>query len=145
MPEFQLPGYKWSAHPARERAVAALAASIAVLGFGALIGIASGAVGWGVVSVAVLLASLNRFFLPSRFSIDDDGITARYPLRSQRFRWGEIRRFIVDNRGGYLSTRARRSRFDAFSGMHVLFGPDRRSVIEHIRAQLRHGEHAWAH
>ena len=40
---------------------------------------------------------------------DADGITARYPLRSQRCRWADVRRFMADAHGGYLSTRSRRS------------------------------------
>jgi len=90
----------------------------------------------GVVAMLVLLVALNRFFFPSRFEIDDEGITAHYLLSSQRLEWAGLRRFLHDENGGYLSTRARRSRLDAWKGMHILFGDERDRVISLIRERL---------
>ena len=69
-------------------------------------------------------ASINRFFLPSTFKIDEDGITASYPLRSMRLKWKDLRRFLVGEQGGLLSRRARSSSMDVFTGMlkSVVFG-----------------------
>lgn len=137
--------FTWQAHPARER----IGAAVLALG---LIGAFAGAVGlsfqspvWAAAACLILLAALNRFFFPSRFMIDADGITARYMLRSQQVRWDDIRRFVQDDRGGYISTRAKRSWLDAYRGMHILFGAHREAVIERIRARLSDGAGAWAH
>ncbi|MCH8315916.1 MAG: PH domain-containing protein [Planctomycetes bacterium] len=137
--------FTWQAHPARERiGTAALGLSV--------IGAITGAVGlsfqspvWAAAALLVLLAALSRFFFPSRFLIDADGITARYLLGTQQIRWRDIRRFVQDHRGGYISTRAKRSWLDAYRGMHILFGTDREAVIERIRARLSDGAGAWAH
>src|SRR5262245_16098716 len=133
--ENQRETYSWSAHPARER-VHGLA--------GAALVIASTAIGawisfgwpWALLWVAVLMIALNRFFFPSRFAIDAEGITASYPLRRQRYRWSDLRRFVLDRNGGYLSSRGRRSALDAYSGMHLLFGANRQEVIDRIRARM---------
>jgi len=94
-------------------------------------------VGWAGTGGAVLLIlALNRFFLPSRFSVDHEGITANHPLRSRRLRWTDVRRFVHDGRGGYLSTMARPSRLDAWRGMHILFGDQRQGVIDQIHGRL---------
>ena len=137
--------FTWQAHPARERVGAA---TLAI----SLIGALAGAVGmsfqspiWAAAALLVLLAALSRFFFPSRFVINADGITARYPLRTQQIRWKNIRRFVQDDRGGYISTRAKRSWLDAYRGMHILFGTQREAVIERIRARLSDGAAAWAH
>jgi hypothetical protein len=82
------------------------------------------------------MLSLNRFFLPSRFSIDAHGITAQFPLRRKHLRWRDVRRFLHDQHGGYLSTRSRASRLDAFSGMHLMFGQQREEVMQRIRAGM---------
>lgn len=126
----------WHAHPAVERAGAAVFAAATVLSVGAAVGVATASVAWGVLGLVVLVAALNRFFLPSRFVIDSDGITARYPLRRQRYRWRDVRRFLVDEHGGWLSTRATRSWLDPHRGLHVLFGRQRQAVIDRIRAHL---------
>ena len=86
-----------------------------------------------------LVVALNRFFFPSRFRIDPEGITARFPFQTQRLRWAEIRRFVVDEHGGYLSTRSKLSRLDAYRGLHILFGRHRQAVIDSIRTHLTKG------
>lgn len=135
----------WSAHPARERAAATAIALGAVAALAVAAGVLGGGVGWGLLAAAFLVLALNRFLLPSRFEIDDEGITARYPLRRQRARWTELRRVVHDRHGAFLSRRARPSRLDAFAGLHVLFGAERVRVLEAIRARLPRSETTpWA-
>ena len=128
--------YSWRAHPARTQVRRAGAAVLVIIAFAALLGAACGSVLVGVISAVVLVAALNRFFFPSRFEIDAEGITARYPLRTQRLAWISTRRFLHDAYGGYLSTRTRQSRLDAFSGMHLVFGADRSEAVEQICRRL---------
>jgi hypothetical protein len=128
--------FTWQAHPARERAGGAALGLATILAVAVAAWWSTGVIWWGVLSLAVLLFALNRFFFPSRFVIDGQGITAKYPLRSKRLAWGDLRRFSVDDNGGFLSTRARRSRLDAYRGMHILFGADRDAVVDRIQARL---------
>ncbi|MHC4414166.1 MAG: PH domain-containing protein [Planctomycetota bacterium] len=139
------PEFTWHAHPAAERARAATMASLVVICVAGAIYLSFQSIAWSGLGLIVLVAALNRFYFRSRFSIDAEGITARYPLRTQRFRWNDLRRFVVDERGGYLSSRSRRSWLDAYRGLHVLFGRQRESVIERIRAHLPKGDGSWAH
>lgn len=129
--------FVWRAHPARERRAQAAGALAVIVAFCALIFFAFSSITWAVLSLVVLLASLSRFFFPSRFEIDEEGITAKYPLRRMRLQWAELRRFAHDRYGGYLSTRIRPSRFDAFKGMHILFGAQRDRVVETINRLLK--------
>lgn len=131
--------FSWCAHPAAERRGAALAAAGLTLAMAAAIYLSFGSPAWAVFGLAALVIGLNRFFFRSRFKIDEDGITASYPLRTLRLNWPQVRRFVVDDRGAYLSTRTSRSWLDAYRGLHVLFGRDRSAVIEQIRAHLTEG------
>ncbi|MCZ6445794.1 MAG: PH domain-containing protein [Planctomycetota bacterium] len=139
MSDAHIEEFSWHAHPAGERIGAAVGAVVVVIAVTGAIYLAFQSIAWSLLALVVLIATLNRFFFPSRFSIDPDGITARYLLRTQRYRWKDLRRFVVDKRGGYLSTRSRRSWLDAYRGLHVLFGEHRTSVIERIRCQLPQG------
>ncbi len=78
----------WDAHPARERAGRAVLGGIVILVLAWLAGSLMQSLWWGFFAAVVLLVSLNRFFFPSRFTIDGEGITARYPLRRQRLPLG---------------------------------------------------------
>jgi hypothetical protein len=132
---------RWTAHPARERP------GRAALGVAIIAGIAAAAYlsfgwEWSVASALILILSLNRFFLPSRFELDNDRIVARNPLRSRTLHWRDVRRFVSDADGGFLSTRSRRSFMDPSSGMHLLFGGDeaqRHQIIQCIRARIGEG------
>ena len=115
--------------------MAAMAAGLIILAAAAMVW-ASFGVAWGLASAIVLVLALHRFFFPSRFSIDDEGIGARYLLRHQRLRWRDVRRLLHDEHGAYLSTRVRPSRLDAYVGMHILFGQHRDEVIRRIRERM---------
>jgi hypothetical protein len=131
--------FSWQAHPARERIGHAAAALVAVMAMGVLSGLLMQSSLWGVLAVALLMLALNRFFFPSRFIIDGEGITAHYPLRRKRLCWTDLRRFARDESGGYLSTRVRPSRLDAYRGMHILFGREREAILTRIREHLPQG------
>ncbi|OGF97609.1 MAG: hypothetical protein A2Z06_01635 [Candidatus Glassbacteria bacterium RBG_16_58_8] len=129
--------FTWRAHPARERVGTTVIAVILVLALSFAVTLSFRSLSWGSAGFLVLIVSLNRFFFPSRFSIDPEGITASYPLRRQRYRWDRVRRFHHDRNGGYLATRSTAHRLDAYRGMHVLFGCKPEEVIRRIRLCLQ--------
>ncbi len=130
----------WRVHPARERVKATLFAAVAILTIAAVIYVSFQSAGWSMIALLVLVMSLNRFFFSSRFTIDTEGITARYPLRRQRYDWENVRRFIHDRSGGYISTRRGASRLDTFRGMHLLFGDHHETVIRKIKQYIGEAE-----
>lgn len=129
----------WRAHPAKERVLRTVGASLVILLFGLLIFAGFQSPASGGLSVIVLVLALNRYFFPSRFEIDEEGITARYPLRRMRLLWKDLRRFVHDHHGGYLSTRSVASRLDAYQGMHILFDGHREQVVKRINQLLAAG------
>ncbi len=127
--------FTWRAHPAAERTGRALLGAVIVLAIAAAIWVSFQSVGWSVLAVVVLVLSLNRFYFSSRFELDAEGITARFPLGTRRCLWTDVRRFVTDSNGGFLATRRR--------GMHILFGRQRSAVLEHIQAHLTEGAGSW--
>ncbi len=112
----------WQVHPARERWKASLA-SAAVIGIaGWLAAELMEHAGWGLFAAAVLIVGLNRFFFPTTYELTEEGITANYPLKTVHYPWRELRRFVYDRAGGFLSPRARRSLLDEYRGISLLFG-----------------------
>ncbi|MBL1217625.1 MAG: hypothetical protein D8M59_09030 [Planctomycetes bacterium] len=124
----------WTAYPARERLGASCGALAIVLAVaGGVAFTTNWSLSWAGLAVAVQILALYRYFFPSRFEIDEKGISARYLIGRQRHLWSHIRRFHHDGQGVYLSTRAHRSRWDAFRGMHVLYGTRQDDVLALIR------------
>lgn len=126
----------WTAHPARQRPEQAVLALGLVAVFSIAVLLSAQSVLWACFAAALLLVALNRFFLPSRFVLDAEGITARYPLRTASRRWADLRRFHVDEYGGYLSTHAQPSRLDAYRGIHLLFDEQRETIVREIARRL---------
>ncbi len=131
--------FTWHAHPAGERTGPAVLGLVIVAALAAAVWATVHSVTGAVVSAIVLVVSLNRFYFRSHFEIDSDGIIARYPLRTQRLRWSDTRRFVVGHYGGFLSGRSKPSRLDAWQGLHILFGRQRATVIDRIQAHLGEG------
>lgn len=142
MTDETMKSFSWRAHPAKERLTHTTVALVVILAFAALAYLAFGSPGWAGLSIVVLVLALNRFFFPSRYTIDEEGITANYPLRKVRMLWKDLRRFVHDRHGGYLSTRARKSRLDAYQGMHILFDDQRDRIIECIDRLMARGRPA---
>ena len=130
----------WTAHPARAHLGRAIAALVVVALVG--MGVALTAGDWlpGLLGGMLLLASMQRFFFPSSFAIDEEGITAKHLLTSKRLLWRDVRRIASDAHGGYLSTRATPNWTDTYRGVHVVFGDEREQAVAAIHAQMRKRE-----
>lgn len=129
----------WRVHPARERPVATAFALIVIAAVTWMSAVIMDNPWWGLLPAAFFLLTLQRFFLPSAYRIDAEGITATSFFSSLSFRWGDVRRFLHDGTGAFLSTRRRPSLFDGFRGMHLVFSGNREQVVERINAELQHG------
>jgi hypothetical protein len=85
-----------------------------------------------------LLLTLNRFFLPSQYRVDQHGIAVRYPVGSRSLRWSELQRFPHDALGGYVSPRHRGGMLDT-RGISLLFGGRGAEIIPRIKAGMEQG------
>lgn len=111
----------WRVHPARQRPAATVAALSVVATITGLTIHLMGSVWWGFLPALFLLLTLQRFFLPTKYRLDEEGVSMRAAFTSATLRWDEIRRFRSDEEGAYLSRRSRPSPFDSFQGLHLLF------------------------
>jgi hypothetical protein len=134
----------WRVWPARDRPGKAAFAGAVIIAFAALItswclldGVSLAlSIVAGAGSLAVVFLTLNRFFLPSLFEIDEQGLTAQHPIRRRRIEWKDVRRFLHDEHGGYLARRAVSSRFDSWQGVHLLFDEHPERAIAAIRERI---------
>lgn len=133
----QSESFTWRVHPARERVGAACLAVVVVAVAMWAVAEVMESLWWAVLPLVFFLVTLQRFFLPNHFRIDDDGITAGTPLSTSRIRWPDVRRFRHDARGGFLSDRRRPSFRDAFHGVQLMFRGNGEEVVGRIEARLK--------
>ncbi|MDG2093706.1 MAG: hypothetical protein P8J89_00350 [Phycisphaerales bacterium] len=130
---------EWTAHPLREQPLRAVMASVVVLACGWLVSLAVpnvlGGVLAGAGSILFLFFMLNRFYLPTTYRLDENGIAVRYPIGTRSIRWQDLQRFPHDASGGYLSTRQRGGMFDS-RGISVLFAGRGEEIIPRIKSAM---------
>ncbi len=146
----------WRAFPANQRRGQAALALIVVVLIAALVFVllrygGTGSAGrgmtsaqcalWACLSALALLLSLHRFFFPSRYEIDDEGLTYRHLFGRERYRWEDFHRFLLDEKGGFLMTTPRRPRLRPLQGVHLLFDGAREEAVRLIASHVgRRGE-----
>ncbi len=99
--------------------------------------LAFGHVGWVAISAVFLFGSLAPFFLPTTYSLDDDGISVRGPFGTTRRAWSALRSHRVGAQGVLLSPFSRPSRLEGFRGIHLRFQDNRDEVMALVTSQTK--------
>jgi hypothetical protein len=72
-------------------------------------------------SFAVLLLSLSRYFFPTRYRVDDEGVEATHIIGSTRRPWTALRTFAADGRGVTLSPYLRRTWLEPYRAVRLIY------------------------
>lgn len=127
----------WVAWPAAERKGRSVVLVVVILILSVLVALLGGDWLWGLTGGILLVASLNRWFIPTTFTMTEDDIEVGYPLSRRRVRWSEVRQLVIADGGGWLSTRAEVTRLNARHGVDLYWG---RKPDEIMDAVLTRGE-----
>ncbi len=114
---------EWTAHPARERPLTTLSVLTVILAFGLAVESFAPGGAWGLVAGVILLASLHRYFLPSRQRLDGRGVEFRTCFGRRALAWTEIRRVELQAHAAWLSPLAQRTWFGSRRGITLLLAP----------------------
>ncbi len=85
----------------------------------------------GALASLALFLSLSRFFLPTRYSVDNEGATVVYPLSTSRLLWNEVG--VIQ----WTPSRARIARNGARRELHRALAFDFGALDAAAVAQLR--------
>lgn len=108
----------WTVVPAKNRRKLALFLGILV-GVSLLSGWLFGPF-WGLFAFVLLALSNLAFYTPTRYRLDESGITVYRPFYTLHRPWDWVARVEVDKNGVFLSPFAHPSRLDAFRGVYLL-------------------------
>ncbi len=128
---------RWAIHPLRRERpaksvllVALIIASSAAAAFGFEHWL------YGAFSLGALTASLSRYFFPTRYVLDSEGINSEHLGFKQRRSWAEFRRVDEHWDGIFLRPSARPSRLDSFRGVFLRFEQNREEVVHFVRCHV---------
>lgn len=85
-----------------------------------------------VIAVLLVWGQVAGFFLPTRYTLTDDAVTARGLLSRKQKPWSDFRSYYVDREGVLLSPFAERSRLERFRGLSLQFHGNREAVVAFV-------------
>jgi hypothetical protein len=89
-----------------------------------------------LVTVAVFALALNSYFLPTTYTLDQNGITTDKLLFRYTRRWNEFRTFIRTTGGVVISPFRHFTYLDNFRGLHLLLPKDPQPVLKYLAGRL---------
>jgi hypothetical protein len=128
---------RWTVHPLLEEPAAKSVLLIAIiLGITAGVTISFESGPFGFLSFAFLSGSLSRYFLPTRYALDEAGVCIVHAGVRRRIPWQRVRRVNVSRDGILLSPTERPSRTDSFRGCFLRFRGNGDEVTHFVRVHV---------
>lgn len=91
---------------------------------------------YGLFSLGALTASLSRYFFPTRYVLNGEGVHSEHLGLKQRRFWVEFRRADEHRDGIFLRPSARPGRLDSFRGVFLRFDQNREEVARFVRCHV---------
>lgn len=127
---------EWTSHPVKRRPLISVLATMFLTLAAAVVFFATDSLGFALLALVVLFASLARFYFPTSYRISDRGITVKTVTQTLRKDWSLYRSCYVDKNGILLSTFTRPSRLENFRGLFLLFSGNREEVAAFVKARV---------
>lgn len=127
----------WTVHPFQQRRALGVWVLIVIIAASLLASVWARGWFWGVFSFLVLFLSLESFYFPTRFHLDEGKLVVfRRFSRSER-EWGIFRRCYLDPDGLILSPFRKSTWLEEYRAIRLRFGRGNRDeVIAYVRGRL---------
>lgn len=126
---------EWVSFPMKERPLATVALVVIMLTASAAAAYVMGNSWWGLLGLALLFLSMWSYFLPVRFTMDENGIRKKSLFGEETKRWKDVRNIVPDSHGVLLSPFREPTRLAKFRGLSVQFSGNGKEVLEFIRSR----------
>jgi len=126
----------WNCHPANRRPWVTAGVTGFILVCAMLVYIVMDSKAFATLALVILFASLAKFYFPTRYRLDDAGITVRTSTQTLHKEWSIYRSMYPDRNGVLLSPFAEPSRLENFRGLYLMFANNGDEVVEFIKPRL---------
>ena len=128
-----IPALSWRSWPLVDEAPRSCFLVGVTLGVCVLVGVAFGGIRYGLLAAGMLAVALGRYFLPTRFELNESGVTARFCGQTRHMNWSNVGRIVVQEAGVFVSPFVKPSRLDSFRGVFVRFVDNADEVVTFVR------------
>lgn len=126
----------WKIYPLKENKGKSVALVLFLVLVILLVQVHFGQLGFTLLATVLLGGSLLRYFLPTEYRLNAEGIEISFMGRTNFRKWTEFGCFYVCKNGVQLSTFSKPDRLDSFRGHFILLGNEKDRVISFIKGKL---------
>ena len=91
---------------------------------------------WLILAYILLVGSIISYFLPTYYSMDEEGITIKGIMVLHKKPWNEFKSYYPDKNGVLLSPFFKPTRLENFRGTYIRFCNNREEIISFISAHI---------
>ncbi len=130
------PVLEWTVHPVKRRPWVSVAVSAFVVAVVALVRITTESQVFAVLAMVIMAASLAKFYFPTRYRLDSQGVTIKTTTQTLMKEWKLYRSCYPDKNGILLSPFATTSRLENFRGIYLMFQGNREAVTDFCTTRI---------
>lgn len=126
----------WTCHPVRRRPLVSVAVTLFITLIGVLVQYATASLGFAVLALVVLFASLAKFYFPTTYILSDKNLKRKTMTQTLVKKWSMFRTCYPDKNGILLSPFTRPTRLENFRGLYIMFEGNNDEVTAFIEQRI---------
>ncbi len=130
------PLLEWTVHPVKRRPLVSVAVSAFIVIVVALVRITTDSQAFAVLALVVMAASLAKFYFPTKYRLDQNGVTVKTTTQTLVKEWKLYRSCYPDKNGILLSPFASTSRLENFRGIYLMFQENSEAVTAYCKERI---------
>ena len=128
----------WSVHPLLQNSITRSVSIVSIIIFVSLVASHSFShLGYGIISACCLLSSMARYFLPSHYTVDEQGLRCELLWHTTFREWSYFGRGEIRTYGIFLSPFVCPSRLDTFRGIFLPFNNNEDILLSFVKRHVQ--------
>ncbi len=127
---------EWSCHPVKRRPLFSAGITLLVLLIIVMVYNTTQSVFFGLLAFIIMFLSLAKFYFPTQYLLNDQGVTVRTTTQTMTKKWSDFRSFYGDKNGILLSPIAEPSRLENFRGQFIMFNNNKDEVTAFVKSRI---------
>ena len=127
---------EWKTHPMKKRPRAAILVTVFIFIIAGMVYSMTESNIFPTLTLIVLFASLAKFYLPTKFTLDDKFVIVKSTTQTIKKEWVNFRSFYPDKNGVLLSPFLEPTRMENFRGLFLIFDNNQEKVISFVKSHI---------
>ena len=128
---------EWTAHPFKADRKKSVFLVVIILLVCLLVLLTTNNIGFALIALALLVLSMRQFFLPTGYTLNEEGVEVRFSGATKKKRWDYFQSYYEARNGILLSPFKDRSRLEAFRGIYLISaGNNKPQIVELVKQHI---------